>query len=218
VDWPLLRHLSDEERRRVLSAGRRRRCAKREVIFHDGDPGDVMHLVSRGHVAIRVTTPLGDIATLRIVGPGEFFGELALVSPAPRHGSAVALDPVETLGLHRTHLDELRAHDPTVDRLLVVALATEVRRLAGQLLDARYAPTDTRVWRCLADLTDTFGDSDGSGAVMIPLTQDDVAQMVGATRPTVNRLLRSAADAGTLRLGRGRIEVLDREAVRTRAR
>jgi CRP-like cAMP-binding protein len=63
---------------------RRRRFDKGEVIFHEGDPGDTMHLLAKGHVAVRVTTPLGDVATLLILKPGDFFGEVALVSPAPQ--------------------------------------------------------------------------------------------------------------------------------------
>src|SRR3712207_4700128 len=78
-EWALLQHLAPEERRRLLAAGRSHHFARREVIFHEGDPGDSLHLVQRGHVAIRVTTPLGDVATFTVVGPGQTFGELALL-------------------------------------------------------------------------------------------------------------------------------------------
>src|SRR6476660_2554179 len=94
VDWPILDVLSDEERQSFLRACRRRRFARNEVIFHEGDPGDTLHLIARGHVAIRVTTPLGDVATLRVLEPGEFFGELAVVSPAARNATALAIDAV----------------------------------------------------------------------------------------------------------------------------
>lgn len=187
------------------------------MIFHDGDPGDVVHLVVRGHVAIRVTTPLGDVATLRVIGPGELFGELALVAPAPRRGGAVALDPVETLCLHRDQLEAMRRADPSVDRVLIEVLAAEVRRLSARLVEALFAPVEQRVWRCLSELATAFGGSDDE-IVVIPVTQDDIAQMVGATRPTVNRLLRAAEAAGTVELARGRVEVLDRDAVERHAR
>src|SRR5260221_8675684 len=119
VDFPLLGVLSESERRDVLTRARRRRFKRQEVIFHEGDGGDALHLVDRGHVALRIHTPLGDVATVRIVKPGDFFGELAVVSPGPRNATAVALDPVDTLSLDRAQLEELRADHPRIDALLV---------------------------------------------------------------------------------------------------
>ncbi len=207
VESPLLSRLSEEERQRLVAIARRRRFRRREVIFHDGDPGDALHLVSRGHVAIRITTPFGDVATLRVLAPGEYFGELALISEAPRSGSAVAIDEVETLSVHRAQLDELRESHPWVDRMLVEALATEVRRLASRLVEALYTPVEERVWHRLAELTVMFQRAD-STSVTIPLTQDELAQIVGTTRPTVNRALRAAEESGVVQLSRGRLEVL----------
>src|SRR5438046_1734845 len=100
-DWPLLQALPEPERRLLPERARPRRFAKNEVIFHAGDPADTLHLIRSGHVAARVTTPQGDVATLAVMGPGEFFGEMALVSPgAPRSATAVALEPTETLSVH----------------------------------------------------------------------------------------------------------------------
>jgi CRP-like cAMP-binding protein len=217
VESPLLSRLSEEERRGLLAIARRRRFKRREVVFHDGDPGDSLHLVSRGHVAIRITTPLGDVATLRVLEPGEFFGELALLADAPRRGSAVAIDAVETMSVHREQLDALRENHPWVDRMLVEALATEVRRLASRLVEALYSPVEQRIWHRLAEFTAMFGQPD-STSVTIPLTQDELAQTVGTTRPTVNRFLRTAEEDGIVRLCRGRLEVLKPLDVAARAR
>lgn len=215
VDWPLLSPLAEEDRRRVLSSARRRRFGRREVIFHDGDPGDTLHLVAKGHIAICVTTPLGDTAMLRILERGDFFGELALVAPAPRRGSAVAIEGAETLALHREQLDELRTAHAWIDRILVEALAIEVRRLASLLVEALYAPVEQRVWHRMAELARMFDG--GEPVVVVPLTQDEIAQLVGTTRPTVNRLLRSAEEEGIVQLHRGRIEVLQPSRLVARA-
>lgn len=217
MDWPFLGVLSEEERRSVLSTARRRRFGRNEVIFHEGDPGDTLHLVAKGFVAIRVTTPLGDVATVRVIKAGDFFGELAVVAPGPRNATAVALENTETLGVHRGQFDELRATHPGIDQLLIAALVAEVRRLAVQLLDALYVPVEKRVWRRLVELSGTFGTGD-TDATPIPLTQEDLAQVVGTTRPTVNRLLRDGELAGIVRIGRGRLEILDPEALARRAR
>ena len=216
TQWAILEVLPDDEQRELLSLARRRRFARHEVIFHAGDPGDTLHLLAKGHVAIRLTTPLGDVATVRVLKAGDFFGELAVVSPGPRNATAVAIDAVETLSIHRTEFEALRARQPSVGSVLIEALVTEVRRLAVQLVDALYVPIDTRVWRRLLDLTEVFEEREG--VTTIPLTQEELAQVVGTTRPTLNRLLRDCEQAGILRIGRGRLDVIDREALARRAR
>jgi CRP/FNR family cyclic AMP-dependent transcriptional regulator len=216
MNWAILGVLSDDDQRALLSTARRRRFSRNEVIFHEGDPGESLHLVSKGHVAIRVTTPLGDVATVRVIQPGDFFGELAVISPAPRNATAIALDAVETLVVHRDQFRDLLERQPSVQGLLVEALVTEVRRLAVQLLDALYVPVERRVWRRLLELESVFGD--GSGPAVISLTQEDLAQVVGTTRPTMNRLLRDGEAAGILRVARGRVEIVDHDRLARRAR
>ena len=179
--------------------------------FHDGDPGDTVHLVVEGHFAIRITTPLGDQAMVRVFGPADYFGELAVLSPGPRRGSAISLDGGETLSLHREDFEELRATRPKINEALTDALVSEVRRLSVALIEALYVPVERRVWLRLIDLVELFG---GDTPVVIPLTQDDLAQLAGTTRPTANRVLRAGEEQGALRLARGRIEVHDRAALR----
>jgi CRP-like cAMP-binding protein len=216
VDAPLLAVLNDEDRRELLQLARRRKFARGEVVFHEGDPGDTMHLVVRGHVGIRVTTPLGDVATLRILRPGEFFGELALLSPGPRSATAVALDKAETLGIGKGMLDELRTRRPAVDAIITEALANEIRRLAGALTEALYLPAEKRVLRRLLDVSVAFGD--GEPIATVPATQEEIAQLAGVTRETANRVLKRHADDQVIALARGKIEILDRAALDRHAR
>jgi CRP/FNR family cyclic AMP-dependent transcriptional regulator len=217
MEWALLRPLAEEERREVLRLARRRRFRRGEVVFHEGDPGDTLHLIDRGHVAMRITTPLGDVATLIVQGPGDYFGELALVSDSGiRNSTVVALDAVETLGLHRDQFEELRRAHRSFEELLVVALAAEVRRLSARLVEALYVPVETRVYRRLVDLAAAFAGEGQTTA--IPLTQDDLASLAGTTRPSVNKVLRGAQEDGVLSLGRGSIEILDGVQLTKRAR
>ena len=207
----LLDMLDDDEQREVLAATRRRRFKRNEVVFHDGDPGDTLHLVVQGHFAIRITTPLGDQAMVRVFGPADYFGELAMLSTGPRRGSAVSLDGGETMSLHRDDFDQLRIKRPKINELLTDALVSEVRRLSTALIEALYLPVERRIWLRLIDLVELFG---GDSPVVIPLTQDDIAQLAGTTRPTANRVLRAREEEGVLRLARGRIEIHDRVALR----
>jgi CRP/FNR family transcriptional regulator, cyclic AMP receptor protein len=216
VGTGLLELLAEDDRRDVVRNARRRRFKRDEVVFHDGDPGETLHLVTSGHFAVRVTTSLGDTALLRVLGPGEHFGELSVLGPAPRNGSVIALDAAETISLHRDELAELRAGAPGVDDALTSALIAEVRRLSALLVDALYLPADQRVWRRLYELVDMYGGK--GGPVVVPFTQGDLAQLAGTTRPTTNRVLREGEEAGIIRLARGRIEIIDAAQVARRAR
>lgn len=223
ADWALLGPLSDDERREVLRLARRRRFSRHEVVFHEGDPGDTLHLIDRGHVAARVTTPLGDVATLVVLGPGQHFGELALVAGSNRRNSTViALDAVETLSLHRDEWEVLRARHSGIDRFLVAALAGELTRSSQRLLEALYLPVDKRVLRRILELAAIFGGdagaTGGSDSVVVPLTQEDIAGLAGTSRPSANRVLRAAEEAGLVRVSRGRVEILDVEGLRRKAR
>lgn len=209
VDWPLLDVLPADQRRRLLSRARRRRFKRNEVVFHEGDPGDSLHLIDKGHVAVKRSTPLGDVVTLLVLGPGDVFGELAVVAPGPRNATVIALDPVETLALHGDVFDDMRQMHPAIDRVLLHALVGEVRRLSAMLVEALYVPADKRIYLRLTELASIFRAADQDGPVVIPLTQEELAQLAGTTRPTANRVLRSAEEAGAVRVGRGRIEVVD---------
>ena len=217
MDWPLLEALDADDRRRFLSMARRRRFARNEVVFHEGDPGNTVHLVEKGHFAVRITTPLGDVATLRIHGPGSWFGELAVLDPAPRSATIVAIDKGETLSLTDAAVAELRGESRGFDAALMDALVAEVRRLSGALVEALYVPVTTRVPRRVLELCSTFGGA-AEGSVTIPITQEELAQLAGTTRPSANRVLRDLEDRGVLSVARGRIEVHDLDGLARRAR
>jgi len=205
MEWPLFAGLPRDGVDAVLQAARRRTFAKGEVVFHAGDPGDSLHLVVKGRFAVRVMTPVGDVATLGIRGPGESFGEMALVEPDSHRSATVqALEPAETLALAYSQLGHVR---PAVDRMLVVLLADQLRRHNQLLLDAFYVPAERRVLRRLLELGET-----------VALTQEELAQLAGTSRATVNRVLREEEKRGALRLDRGRVTVLDVDALRRRAR
>ncbi len=212
----LLDTLESDDRQRLLATTHRRRFAPGEIIFHEGDPGDCVHLIERGHVAIRISTRLGDVATLTILGPGSGFGELALIDGnQPRSADAVAIRAVETRVVNRGEFEALRRDHPQVERFLVALLAAQVRRLSALALETMFVPADTRVLRRLLAVADLFGEGNDS---VIPLTQDDLASMAGTTRPTANRVLKRAETDGLLHLTRGRIEILDAEQLARRAR
>jgi CRP-like cAMP-binding protein len=215
----LLSGLPPDDVRLVLSRSRRRKFRRGEVIFHEGDPADAVHLITSGRVAVRVATPLGDAATLDLVGAGEVVGEQALLPPAgPRSATALALEPTETMALSASDFAVLRTEHPSVDGVLLALLARRNRSLAARLAEALYSSAETRVLRRLLEVATLYEDDDAGEDAIVLLTQDDLAGLAGTTRETVNRVLRKEADIGSLELARGRVTVRDRASLERRAR
>ena len=213
---PLFDRLPDEERRALRSAARRRKFGRGDPIFYEGDLGNSLHIIEKGHVAIRVSTPLGDEVTLTVMGVGEAFGEIALLSEDSRRtAAAVCLEQTETLSLGAREFADLRVRLPLVDRFLLEVLSTQVQRLSGLLLESLYLDANARIYRRLHALNISYGGE--AAAVAIPVTQEDLASMAGATRPTVNKALKVAEGDGIVALTRGRITVVDADLLARRA-
>jgi CRP-like cAMP-binding protein len=207
MPWELLRGASDDEMRRLVSVGRRRRFARGEVVFHQGDPADSLHLIQAGRFLISVTAPRGNTAALAVRGPKQAFGEMALVADdATRSATVSALERAETLAVYRTDFHALRAQHPAMNELLIRLLTTRVRTMNDRLVEALYTDADTRVRRRLADLERIYVAS-GETEAVIPFTQEQLAELAGTSRATANRVLRVEAAAGRLRLRRGAIVV-----------
>ena len=215
MEWPLLAGVPSEDVRQLLSIARRRTFARNEVVVHRGDPADSMHLIATGRFAVRITTSRGDTALIAVRGPGDSFGELALVSAdAKRVATVAALEPGETWSVYRDDFVRLRREHPRVDAVLVHLLAEEVRRLSERLTEAYYEDADIRIRRRLVELA---GAAEGDAAT-IPLTQEALAEMAGTSRATVNRVLREEAKRGSIELGRGRTVVRQLDDLARRAR
>lgn len=218
MDWALLAGLPEPDRRAVLASARRRRFARGEVVFHDADVADTVHVVAEGRLAVRRSTAAGDSVTFAILGPGETFGEMALLGRQPRRTSSViALEPAVTLSLGFAEVERLRAVHPAVERQLVALLAQRVNRLSDHLLEALHVPADERIVRRILEICERYAATEGARSVVLPLTQDVIGDLAGASRPTTNRVLRRLEADGMLALHRGSIEVLDRAALARRA-
>jgi CRP-like cAMP-binding protein len=188
--------------------GRARSFAKGEVVFHEGDPGETLHVIESGRFMVEVTSQAGEKVALTVFGPGELFGELALIlDHAHRTATVVALEAGRTRAIHRDDLDELRRSDPRLTEALLRIVAAKVGRYTAHLLEALHEPAERRVLRRLRELHEQYGSD-------IPLRQEDLAALAGTSRATANQVLRREAERGVLRLGRARVEVVDPEALR----
>lgn len=212
----MLEGVPGEQVRELLQIARRRRFARNEVVFHRDDPGDSLHLIQKGRFAVRVMTPLGDVATVAVRGPGESFGEMALVAEGSRRSATVAaLEEAETFAVYRDEFEGLRKRNPRVDAILFAFLANEVRALNERLLEALYVPVEKRVLRRLVELAALYPAEEGGA--LIALTQEALAELAGASRATVNQVLGEEQKRGLIELQRGKTRVLDLEALSRRA-
>ncbi len=217
MEWPLLADLPAEDVRELLSIARRRTFQKGEVVFHRDDPADSLHLIVRGRFAARVASQVGECVLLDVLGPGQAFGELALLLPGERRSATIsALEDGETRSVFRDDFERLQRSHPGVKDVLLRLLAEQVRRASDRIVEAHHVDADTRVRRRLYELATTYGD--GEGAPVVPLTQDDLASMAGTSRATVNRVLREEEKRGAVALGRGRVTLLDSDELRRRCR
>ena len=191
MEWRLLEGVPADDVRTLLSIARRRTFRKGEVVFHRGDPADSLHLISKGRFKIVVMTPLGDQATIAIRGPGDSFGEMAIVGAGAKRSATVeALEETETFCVLESEFRRLRRENAQIDGLLIDFLANEVRLLNERLLEALYVPVERRVLRRLVELARLYRDGDESAGAVIPLTQEELAGVVGTTRATLNQILR----------------------------
>ncbi|MFL6155047.1 MAG: Crp/Fnr family transcriptional regulator [Marmoricola sp.] len=214
MDWPESAGLSERERQAVVAVARSCRFGPRDVVFHEGDHSSSVHLITSGHFAVRVTTPDGERATLNVLGPGGWFGELPVTDgaePSRRSATVLALDESSTLVLTTADFQALCSEHPAMGRLVQALMAARIRELSAQLLQSMYVPLDRRLCSRLLDLLEVYPARGGS--TLLPLTQEQIADMVGGTRPSVNQALQQLVSAQIIEIGRGRVVVLDRPAL-----
>jgi CRP/FNR family cyclic AMP-dependent transcriptional regulator len=196
----------------VSAALRGRRFRRGEVIFHEGDPGDSLSIVARGSVKILVTAEDGtEPAILTTVGPGGFFGELALLDGRARSATAVAVDPVETYVLRRDAFARRVDDQPALRHALLAALAGEIRRLTAQLEDLHFLDLPGRLARHLLRRIEAADGRLPDDEVRLPwpYTQGELAGMIGGSRQSVNRLLADFVGQDLLRFDGDEIVIVD---------
>jgi CRP-like cAMP-binding protein len=213
---PLLADLDPEDVQHVLGAARRRTYARGQAICYQGETGDLLYLIVSGRVMATVTSRYGQQLAFSIMGPDEFFGELALLDPESiRTATIKALEPTETRSIRRADFEILRHEHPKVNEVLVRILAARVARLSARLQEALYLSVETRVRRRLIELARLY--STGAPGTVIPLSQEELAGLAGTARATVNRVLREEETKGSVSLGRRQVTIIDTTALASRA-
>lgn len=194
-------------------AANERTFDKGDIVFHQGDPGDSLHLVRKGMFAIRASTPSGTILIVDVLVPGDVFGEFAVFSKKRRRTTSVhALSPGVTLAVEREQLRAAIGFKPELAEELIATIIGKAESTTQRLVEMLHVPAELRVLRALLSMTNKE-----KGSSPVRLTQDELASFAATTRPTANRVLRQEEERGTLELSRGQVMVRDRQQLAGRA-
>ncbi len=216
---PLFNALDDEAAAALSSSLGTIRLRRGEVLFHEGDTGDKLYIVAEGKVKLGRTSSDGRENLLAILGPGQMFGELSLFDPGPRSATVTAVTDVAFYSLSHHDLQRWLDGRPDVANGLLSQLASRLRRANDVVSDLVFSDVPGRVAKALLDLADRFGRTAEDGIhVHHDLTQEELAQLVGASRETVNKALADFASRGWLRLEPRSVVIMDPERLARRAR
>jgi CRP/FNR family transcriptional regulator, cyclic AMP receptor protein len=216
---PLFAALDDEAAAGLIESMTPSRMERGDVLFHEGDQGDRLYVIREGKIKLGRTSSDGRENLLAILGPGEMFGELSLFDPGPRTATATAVAETQLIGLGHESLEEFLATRPKVASTLLAALARRLRRTNENLADLVFTDVPGRVAKALLDLSSRFGRPVEEGVLVAhDLTQEELAQLVGASRETVNKALADFATRGWLRLEARAVLLMDVERLKRRAR
>jgi CRP/FNR family cyclic AMP-dependent transcriptional regulator len=215
---PLFAPCSTELLGDVAGHLRSRTYRRNEVIFHQGDPGDALHIITRGSVKIVLPSAEGDEAIIATLRAGDFFGELSLLDGEPRSATATSVGVTETLILPRSVFREMLETHPDLRDALFAALTHLLRRLTRHVEELHFLDLAGRLAARLAQLArQSQPGANDRVELDWPYTQSDLAAMIGGTRQSVNRLLSELIDDGLVRLETERLVITNLPALERRA-
>lgn len=216
---PLFSALDAEAAVALRASMTEKRVPRSGVIFSEGEPGDRMYVILDGKVKLGQTSPDGRESLLAVLGPGEVFGELSLFDPGPRTATATAVTDTVVVGLGHADLRPWLTGRPEVAEALLQALAQRLRRTNEALADLVFSDVPGRVAKQLLELADKFGQPGPDGVLVHhDLTQEELAQLVGASRETVNKALADFTQRGWIEVDQRQVLLVDMERLARRAR
>lgn len=206
---PIFAALHANERLTLAGKAYRKSFRPDEVIFDKGDPGFTLYIIESGMVKIALPSEEGGEALLALLVPGEFFGELSLFDGEPRSASAVAMEPTETVVLHREEFLSFISQHPSVVIPILAVLSARLRGVNDVIGDCVFLDIPVRVAKKLVELAGTFGQNVSEGVeINLRLRQQELANMVGTTRESVNRALSLLEQRGAIKHDRQKITIL----------
>jgi len=218
-ETPLFESLTEEDASALRAGIINVHLDRGEQLFSEGDPGQKLYIILSGKIKLTKAAPDGRENLLSVHGPGEMFGELSLFDPIPRTSSATAVTNADLAGIAHDDLRSWLSTRPEVAMHLLQALAQRLRRINEVKADLVFTDVPGRVAKALLDLAERFGSPGMLGIqVSHDLTQEELAQLVGASRETVNKALADFAARGWIQLAAKSVLITDVDRLRKRAR
>lgn len=206
---PLFANLQQEQLRSLTRALERRAYHKGEIILRQGDPGNSLYIIVSGRVRIFTLSPEGSELSVGIYDTGDFFGEMALLNREPRSASVEALQDTKVLVLHRGDFCSHLLSNPHAALHIIETLSQRLRYTTENAEELVFLNVRQRIARRLLELSERYGVSQENGVLIdLDLSQEAIASLVGTTRESANRALRSLREQGIVHVERVRIQVL----------
>ena len=216
---PLFMALDDDSASALRKSMDEVRLTRGQTLFSEGDQAERLYVIGEGKIKLGTVSADGRENLLSILGPGDMFGELSLFDLKPRASTATAVTDARLFSLGNDDLHELLRVRPEVSFYLLQSLAQRFRRVSEIVEDLVFSDVPGRVAKALIQLSGRFGKPTDEGLhVNNDLTQEELAQLVGASRETVNKALADFAGRGWLRLEARSVIILDEERLSKRAR
>ena len=211
---PLLSGLEREELERIAQVAIPRSFPKGARVFHEGDTSDACYVIRAGEVRVTREHPDCRAIALATLGPGELVGELAMIDGGVRSASVEALSDVDLLAVSANDMRGLLERNAQITAKLVVALTKRLRETNERISRQSFQTVPSRVAGVLVQLVSEDNAEQGRDGVTIRMNQADLAQLAGTSRESVSRFLAVLERAGVVRVGRGRVTVLEPQRLR----
>jgi CRP-like cAMP-binding protein len=213
---PLFAEFSDGDRTAVAALMVARRYPKHAVLVYEGDAGDALFIVVKGNVAVTRVSNDGKETILTILREGDFFGEMGVLDGSPRSATIKAIGEVDAAMLPRKDFLDLLGKSPHMSLSLVLALSSRLRETNQAIQAAAYQDIRTRLAALLLHLSQQFGETvEGGIRLTLRLTNQEMANMIGTTRETANRMLNRFWDEKLIDMQTGHIVIADAAKLKT---
>jgi CRP-like cAMP-binding protein len=206
---PLFAELSRGDLERIASVAVPRAFPKGVRVFHEGDSSDACYIVRNGDLRVTREHSDGRAIALATLGPGDIFGELAMLDGGARSASVETLADSELLALPASDVRRMLTTDPEIAVKLVIALTRRLRETNERVARQSFQTVPSRVAGVLSQLIADDAVAEGREGITVRMTQADLAQLAGTSRESVSRFLATLERAGVVRVGRGRVTVLE---------
>lgn len=215
---PLFAKLDARELDALLTCTRVQRLPAKRELFHKGDEGSQVFVILEGHARVVTSSADGSDVQFGIMDPGEVFGELALLGEGERTATVSAIEPCELLVIDRRDFLAFLKHQPDVANKLLEVLASRIRRISEFVEDRVFLNLPSRLAKKLLSLRDAYGEESRDGIrIELKLSQQELGNMVGTSRESINKQMRAWEEDGVLAMRRGIITIRDEEALESLA-